>query len=209
MRLLQFLSEFTIPLVMFYIVGYGILQKKNVYESFISGAEEGLRIVVRILPTLVGLMVGVGVLRSSGFLDYIGDLLGGILSRFQLPGELVPLIVVRMFSSSAATGLCLDIFKEYGPDSRLGMITSIMMGCTETIFSYDERLLYDSEGKENQVYADWRSSGHLCRDRSQHCAGGVCVKDRKNPGKVFVKNRELALTAREKKNIMLFNNKIL
>ena len=134
MKLLQFLSEFTIPLVMFYIVGYGILQKKNVYEYFISGAEEGMKIVVRILPTLVGLMVGVGVLRGSGFLDFFGELLGGFLSRFHLPGELVPLIIVRMFSSSAATGLCLDIFKEFGPDSRLGMITSIRMGCTETIF---------------------------------------------------------------------------
>lgn len=134
MKILQFLSEFTIPLVMFYIVGYGILQRKNVYQYFISGAEEGLKIVVRILPTLVGLMVGVGVLRSSGFLDFLGELLGTALGRFGVPGELVPLMIVRMFSSSAATGLCLDIFKAFGPDSRLGTITSIMMGCTETIF---------------------------------------------------------------------------
>lgn len=134
MNVLQFISEFTIPLVIFYIVGYGILQKKNVYEYFISGAEEGLRIVVRILPTLVGLMVGVGILRTSGFLDFFGQVLGRILDRFFIPADLVPLIIVRMFSSSAATGLCIDIFKEFGPDSRIGRITSIMMGCTETIF---------------------------------------------------------------------------
>lgn len=123
-----------IPLVIFYIVGYGILQKKNVYEYFISGAEEGLKIVVQILPTLIGLMVGVGILRASGFLDSFGQALGGFLSRFLIPADLVPLIIVRMFSSSAATGLCLDIFKEFGPDSRIGRITSIMMGCTETVF---------------------------------------------------------------------------
>ncbi|MBR9937791.1 spore maturation protein [Oscillospiraceae bacterium Marseille-Q3528] len=134
MRLLHFLSEFTIPLIIFYIVGYGLLQKKNVYESFISGAREGMEIVVRILPTLTGLMVGTGVLRASGLLDFLGDHLGMLLERVQVPGALVPLIILRMFSSSAATGLCLDIFQQYGPDSQIGMITSIMMGCTETIF---------------------------------------------------------------------------
>ena len=79
-------------------------------------------------------MVGTGVLRASGLLDFLGDHLGMLLERVQVPGALVPLIILRMFSSSAATGLCLDIFQQYGPDSRIGMITSIMMGCTETIF---------------------------------------------------------------------------
>ena len=76
MKLLGYLSELTIPLIIFYIVGYGLLQKKQVYEYFVSGAEEGLRVVLRILPTLVGLMVGVGILRASGFLDFLGVLLG-------------------------------------------------------------------------------------------------------------------------------------
>ena len=134
MRFLQFLSEFTIPIVIFYIVGYGILQRKHVYEHFITGAEEGLRIVVRILPTLIGLMMGVGILRTSGFLDFLGGLLSDSLEKIQIPGDIVPLIIVRMFSSSAATGLCLDIFKEFGPDSLIGTITSIMMSSTETIF---------------------------------------------------------------------------
>ena len=96
MRLLHFLSEFTIPLIIFYIVGYGLLQKKNVYESFISGAREGMEIVVRILPTLTGLMVGTGVLRASGLLDFLGDHLGMLLERVQVPGALVPLIILRM-----------------------------------------------------------------------------------------------------------------
>ena len=140
MKILQFLSEFMIPLVMFYIVGYGLLQKKHVYEYFITGAEEGLKIVVRILPTLIGLMVGVGILRASGFLDFFGELLGTLLGRFGFPAELVPLVLIRMFSSSAATGLCLDIFKEFGPDSCLGMITSIMMGCTMSVYFMTARV---------------------------------------------------------------------
>ena len=134
MKLLGYLSELTIPLIIFYIVGYGLLQRKQVYEYFVSGAEEGLRVVLRILPTLVGLMVGLGVLRASAFLDFLGGLLGRAAGSLGISAELIPVILVRMSSSSAATGLCLDIFKEYGPDSLLGRTVSIMMSSTETIF---------------------------------------------------------------------------
>lgn len=86
------------------------------------------------MPTLVGLMVAVGVLRASGFLNAVGRLFGGLTERIGFPSDLVPLTLIKMFSSSAATGLVLDIFKTYGPDSYIGLITSIMMSCTETIF---------------------------------------------------------------------------
>ena len=79
-------------------------------------------------------MVGVGVLRASGFLDLLSSMLGFITEPLHFPAELVPVSIVKMFSSSAATGLVLDIFKEFGPDSLYGTITSIMMSCTETIF---------------------------------------------------------------------------
>ncbi len=134
MKILLFLSEVTIPLIIFYIVAFGILQKVKVYESFITGAAAGLKTVVKILPTLIGLMVAVGILRGSGFLDMIGRYLCKITDTLGFPAPLVPLVFVRMFSSSAATGLALDIFKEYGTDSRIGFIASIMLSCTETIF---------------------------------------------------------------------------
>ena len=134
MKFVLYLSQMIIPFLIFYIVGCGILSKVPVYDSFIPGAGDGLKTVVKIVPTMIGLMVASGVLRASGFLDFFGELLGTLLGRFGFPAELVPLVLIRMFSSSAATGLCLDIFKEFGPDSCLGMITSIMMGCTETIF---------------------------------------------------------------------------
>ena len=86
------------------------------------------------MPTLIGLMVAVGILRASGFLDYIGELLGMVTGAFGFPGELMPLTIVKMFSSSAATGLLLDIYKEFGTDSHIGLIASISMACTETIF---------------------------------------------------------------------------
>lgn len=134
MQVLLFLSNFIVPLMIFYIVGFGLLMKKNVYEDFIKGAEDGFRIVIQIMPTLIGLMVGVGILRASGFLDFVAQLLGGVTEYIHFPSALVPLAIVRMFSSSAATSLALDIFKEYGTDSSTGLLASIIMGCTETIF---------------------------------------------------------------------------
>ena len=97
MQILLYLTDFIVPLVIFGIVGYGLLMKVPVYDTFIKGAKKGFLTVIKIMPTLVGLMVAVGILR-------------------------------------AATGLLLDIFKEYGTDSYIGRIASISMSCTETIF---------------------------------------------------------------------------
>lgn len=134
MKILMFLSDAFIPLLLFYIILYGVVRKRNVYEEFLDGAKDGFQTVIRIMPTLVGLMCAVGILRASGFLDLMASLLSGVTEHFHFPGELVPVAVVKMFSSSAATGLVLDIFKEYGPDSYYGRVVSIMGACTETIF---------------------------------------------------------------------------
>ena len=134
MKLLLYLTDFIVPMVLFGIVVYGILQKVAVYDSFVKGAKKGVQTVVEIMPTLVGLMVAVGVLRASGFLNFLAEILGRYTKYIGFPGELVPLTVVKLFSSSAATGLLLDVFKEYGTDSRHGLIASISMACTETIF---------------------------------------------------------------------------
>ena len=123
------ISNIIIPVIIFYIVAYGIANHCNVYEDFIKGAKDGFHTVIQIMPTLIGLMVAVGVLRASGFLEFLG-----ITERLGFSSELVPLILIKMFSSSAATGLVLDIFKNHGPDSLIGLTTSIMMSCTETIF---------------------------------------------------------------------------
>jgi len=134
MNVLANLSNIMIPAILFYIVAYGLISRTNVYDEFIKGAKDGMKTVVQIMPTLIGLMVAVGILRASGFLDLVGDLLGDALAMVNFPAELMPLTLVKMFSSSAATGLVLDIFKEYGPDSYLGYVTSLMMSSTETIF---------------------------------------------------------------------------
>ena len=134
MKFLMFLSDMIIPLILFYILGFGLLMKRNIYEDFVKGAEDGLKTVVKILPTLVGLMVAVGILRASGFLDLVEQAISSFTNAVGFPSRLVPVTIVRMFSSSAATGLLLDIFKECGTDSFIGRVASIMMSCTETIF---------------------------------------------------------------------------
>lgn len=85
MRFILYLSNCMIPLVIFYIVGYGILQRTNVYEDFIKGATKGFKTVVEIMPTLVALMVGVGILRASGFLDFVAELLKPLAELLGFP----------------------------------------------------------------------------------------------------------------------------
>lgn len=134
MRFLLFFSEIIIPIFIVWIVMYGLVNQRPVYEDFIAGAKDGFTTVLGILPTLIGLMVAVGVLRASGFLDMMSSVLSVIIPNEIFPSELVPISLIKMFSSSASTGLLLDIFKEYGPDSLLGKMAAIMMSSTETIF---------------------------------------------------------------------------
>lgn len=134
MKVILYLSDMMIPFVVFYIVGIGIIQKNKVYDDFIEGAKDGLKTVVGVMPTMVGLMIGVGVLSSSGFLNFFTKHIAKMTLKIGLPPAVMPAMIVRMFSSSAATGLVLDVFKQFGTDSYEGLLSSIMMSSTETIF---------------------------------------------------------------------------
>ena len=134
MKLMLYLSEAVIPVIVLFLVGNGIMHRQHVYEDFLEGAKSGIRTAVEIVPTLVGLMVAVGILRASGFLDFFSGLLGKLLAATGFPTELIPIAVVKMFSSSAATGLLLDLYKTHGTDSVLGQAASVMLSSTETIF---------------------------------------------------------------------------
>ena len=134
MSFLLHISNLIVPAMILGIVTYGITTGVNVYDEFIKGAKKGFGTVIKIMPTLIGLMMAVGILRASGFFFFFLELIGKVTSHIGFPSQLVPLAIVRMFSSSAATGLVLDLYKEYGTDSRIGLIASVMMCCTETIF---------------------------------------------------------------------------
>lgn len=89
--------------------------------------------VLDIGPTMVGLMVAVGVIRASGALDFASDLLGNISELIHIPSEIIPVIIVRLFSTSAANGLVFDLFKEYGTDSLVGALIATMAGVIASV----------------------------------------------------------------------------
>ena len=134
MHFLVFLSTYILPFFIFYVVAYGLWKGRNVYQAFVEGAKGGFHTALGILPTLVGLLAAVGVLRASGFLDLISGLLKTLLKGTGFPAELLPLVIVRLFSNSAATGLALDLFKAHGPDSTQGLLASLFLSSTETVF---------------------------------------------------------------------------
>ena len=134
MNFLVFLSTYILPFFIFYVVAYGLWKGRNVYQAFVEGAKGAFHTALGILPTLVGLLAAVGVLRASGFLDLISGLLKTLLKGTGFPAELLPLVIVRLFSNSAATGLALDLFKAHGPDSTQGLLASLFLSSTETVF---------------------------------------------------------------------------
>ncbi len=132
MELINFISNLAMPAIILVIVLYGIIEKRRVFDDFLEGAKEGFSIVISILPTLVGLFVAIGALRSSGILDIIIEILTPLLSIIDFPTELMPLAMLRPISGSSSIAIATDIMSNYGVDTTLGMMASVIMGSTET-----------------------------------------------------------------------------
>ena len=94
MKFISYISVFMIPVLILYILGYGLIAKRNIYNDFVEGTEEGLKIVWRLVPTLIGLMTAVGVLRASGFLEFLGGILSKASGALGIAPELFPLGLV-------------------------------------------------------------------------------------------------------------------
>ena len=133
-KILIYLSDYAIPLVVFYIVIMGLQSKVEIFDEFSKGAIEGMNIVVSLVPTLIALMVGIGVMKASGFFELIVQIIEPLTSYLRFPSRLLPITIIKLFSSSAATSMLLDIYKEFGPDSYNGRLASIMMSASETVF---------------------------------------------------------------------------
>ena len=132
MRIIMYISNLAMPLIILIIVIYSAIEKNKVFDDFIDGAKEGLGIVINILPTLIGIFVAIGTLRSSGILDMIIGFITPILNIIHFPKEVMPLAMLRPISGSGAMAVATDIMKTYGVDSSIGIITSTIMGSTET-----------------------------------------------------------------------------
>ena len=113
MRVVNFLSGVAMPLVIFIILMYGMVERKKVFNIFLEGASQGLEITLKIFPTLIGLFVAISLLRNSGLIDFLVDIISPI-------------------SGNASIAIATDIMKNFGVDSKIGLITATIMGSTET-----------------------------------------------------------------------------
>lgn len=133
LKTINFVSNLAMPLVILVIMLYGVTEKNKIFDNFLDGAKEGLEIVLSIFPTLIGLFVAIGALRSSGIIDIITNFLLPILNVINFPPEIMPLAILRPISGSSSIAIATDIMKNYGVDNQLGMIASTIMGSTETV----------------------------------------------------------------------------
>ena len=132
MEIINYISLLAIPMVILIIVSESLREKKPVFDIFLKGAFEGIEIRLKIFPTLIGLFIAIGMLRSSGVLDFIIKLITPILSFLKFPREVVPLAILRPISGSASIAVATDIMRNSGVDSFEGLLASIIMGSTET-----------------------------------------------------------------------------
>lgn len=130
----QYITKSIIPIIVVIIITYGMIKGKKVYEWFIEGAKDGLKVCLNIFPYLLAMIIAVSIFREAKLLDVLNNLISPVSSLIGLPKEIVPLVLVKPLSGSGALGILTDIVKTYGPDSYIGLIASVIMGTTETIF---------------------------------------------------------------------------
>lgn len=116
------------------IPAYAFLRGVKVYDVFVEGAKEGFQVVLRIIPFLVAMLVAIGMFRASGGFDLIAQALAPLLSKIGMPGDILPLVLVRPFSGSAANGMLADIIHQHGGNAYISHLAGTIMGSTETTF---------------------------------------------------------------------------
>ena len=139
------LSSLVIPVLLAAVAVYGMGKRVDVYSALTHGAEEGLTVLLRIIPALVGLLTAVSMLRASGALDWFSGLCAPLLDLLGLPAETMPLMLIRPVSGSGALAVASDLMMTHGPDSYEGRVAAVMMGSTETTF-YTIAVYFGSAG---------------------------------------------------------------
>lgn len=132
MKFIEYFSNIAMPLMIIIIVLYGVIERKKVFDIFLEGAKEGIKVVLNIFPTLVGLFVAIGALRSSGIIDLIVNFLTPVLNLVHFPTEILPLALIRPISGSSSIAVATDIMNKFGVDTNIGLMASVIMGSTET-----------------------------------------------------------------------------
>lgn len=138
------ISLLTVPLIFFLLVGYGMLRRVKVYESFIEGGKEGFDIFLKILPYIIAIFVAIGLFRVSGALEFVSEQLAPLTQAIGMPAEVVPVALMKPLSGSGSLGLVSEIVQAQ-PDSFAARVASTMFGSTDTTF-YIIALYFGSVG---------------------------------------------------------------
>lgn len=150
--LIEIVAAWAIPFMLLVIPLFGYIRRVQVYETFVEGATEGFQTSIRIMPFLIAMMVSISVFKQSGAMDAIAAVLSPLLTYLKVPGELVPLAVMRPLSGTGALGITTDILNTYGPDSLVGQMASTILGSTDTTL-YILTVYFGAVGIKNARYA--------------------------------------------------------
>ena len=169
---MNLLFSMLVPLILALVALFGFLRKTDVYAAFSVGAKDGLHLLTRIFPALVGLLTAVYMLRASGLLTHLEQILAPALSFLGIPPETVALMLVRPVSGSGALGVGAKLISTYGPDSIIGRTAAVMLGSTETTF-YTITIYFGAAGISKTRYA---IPAALCADFAGFLAAAWAVR---------------------------------
>lgn len=148
------ISNCIIPIIVLIIVLYALKKRVDIYDTFIDGTKESFDMTLKVFPNLLAMVFGVNIFLKSGVLDFIFNNLKPIFSYINVQIEILPMAIMRPISGSASLAILNDIFLNYGPDSFIGTVASIIQGSTDTTF-YVLTLYFGSIGIKKIRYAMW------------------------------------------------------
>lgn len=151
-ELMNEVSNWAIPVMIFVIVMVGFFRKVKVYEVFVDGAKEGFNVAVKIIPYLVAILVAIGMFRASGAMDLFTSLISPVTNSIGMPAETVPVALMRPLSGSGSMGIATELIKTHGASSMIGRIASVMFGSTDTTL-YVIALYFGSVGIKKTRHA--------------------------------------------------------
>ncbi len=128
------MSAAALPLFVLLCLAVGVCRRTPVYDAFLEGAREGLGTAGRILPSLIAMLCAIRAFSACGLMDAVSGLLAPAAARVGIPGETLPLMLLRPLSGTASLALLKTVLETCGPDSRAGLVASVMMGSSETVF---------------------------------------------------------------------------
>ena len=169
---MNILTALTVPIVLLLVGGFGLYKKTDIYDALVTGAGDGLRLLTRILPSVVALFVAIYMLRASGALDFICSLLAPAAGLLGIPRECTPLMLLRPLSGSAGLAFGSEIMKNCGVDSYVGRTAAVMLGASETTF-YTIAVYFGATGIKHTRHA---VPAALCADLSGFIAAALAVR---------------------------------